>query len=299
MNENAVIFDLDGTLVDSIEDIAISMNEVLKEKNYKQHQINEYKYFIGNGAKTLVEKASPQETSKEEQEELLERFKEIYKEKIDTTTKVYEGIYELLEKLEKNSYKKAILSNKPHNFTKTCVEKFFKDYDFINISGQKAELPKKPAPDAALNIAKQLETHPANIYFVGDTKVDMQTAKNSGMKAIGVLWGFRDEKELRENGADFIVKNAQELFEILEKDPYVPIACHFYDQLESAAVKRTLNKITYIQNNKELTIEDKLIDFKIIEKVEYAITANKQKIRLDKIIDFNGLKQKDFNSCNL
>jgi phosphoglycolate phosphatase len=215
MNNKAVIFDLDGTLIDSIEDLAISVNQALEENGFETKDIEEYKLFIGDGAKVLIHRASGLPLEHEMITVLHKRFFEVYKEKIDSKTVVYEGIYELLDNLEKINYKKAILSNKPDHFTQDCVQKFFPNYDFINISGQKKELPKKPDPTAAINIAKQLEENLSDIFFVGDTKVDIQTAKNAGMVAIGVLWGFRDEKELRENGADFIVKDANELYQII------------------------------------------------------------------------------------
>lgn len=294
MKQKAVIFDLDGTLIDSLEDLANSVNQALEENNYPTHQLEEYKYFIGDGAKILIKRAIKKDVSEKEVEKLHTRFKEIYKDKIDSKTKVYDGVYELLEKLEKQNYKKAILSNKPDIFTQACVQKFFKDFDFVNISGQKKDIPKKPHPQAAINIASELQAKPSEVFFVGDTKVDMQTAKSAGMTAIGVLWGFRDEKELKDNGADFIVKTMDELYEILTSDPYIPIACHFYDEMESAAVKRIKNSITYFDENVEKIVEDYLIDFKIINKIEYAILKEGLKIRLDRITDFNGLKPENY-----
>ena len=294
MEQKAVIFDLDGTLIDSLEDLANSVNEVLSKNNYKTHEIDKYKYFIGDGAKVLIQRAVEKEIKEEELEKLHEQFKEVYKNKIDSNTKVYDGIYELLEKLENISYKKSILSNKPDIFTQQCVQKFFEKYNFVNISGQKKHIPKKPDAKAALQIAQEMNKNPNEVYFVGDTKVDMQTAKNAGMVAIGVLWGFRSEAELRENGADFIVQNTQELFDILSNDTYIPIACHFYDELESAAVKRIKSKIAYKQNDEIVQIEDYLVDFKIRHKQEFAVLKNGLEIRLDKIVEFNGLNPLDY-----
>ena len=215
MSQKAVIFDLDGTLIDSLEDLANSVNQTLSEFGFNTHEINAYKHFIGDGVKILLKRATNEETDEETIEKLHQRFKVIYKKEIDSKTKVYEGIYELLENLEKINYPKAILSNKPHNFTLDCMDNFFSNYSFVNISGQKDTIAKKPDAQAALLIAKQLNKDVRDIYFVGDTKIDMQTAKNAGMKAIGVLWGFRDEKELKDNGADFIVSNTDELYNIL------------------------------------------------------------------------------------
>ena len=215
MSQKAVIFDLDGTLIDSLEDLANSVNQTLSEFGFNTHEINAYKHFIGDGVKILLKRATNEETDEETIEKLHQRFKVIYKKEIDSKTKVYEGIYELLENLEKINYPKAILSNKPHNFTLDCMDNFFSNYSFVNISGQKDTIAKKPDAQAALLIAKQLNKDVRDIYFVGDTKIDIQTAKNAGMKAIGVLWGFRDEKELKDNGADFIVSNTDELYNIL------------------------------------------------------------------------------------
>ena len=215
MSQKAVIFDLDGTLIDSLEDLANSVNQTLSEFGFNTHEINAYKHFIGDGVKILLKRATNEETDEQTIEKLHQRFKVIYKKEIDSKTKVYEGIYELLENLEKINYPKAILSNKPHNFTLDCMDNFFSNYSFVNISGQKDTIAKKPDAQAALLIAKQLNKDVRDIYFVGDTKIDMQTAKNAGMKAIGVLWGFRDEKELKDNGADFIVSNTDELYNIL------------------------------------------------------------------------------------
>lgn len=300
MKNNAVIFDLDGTLVDSIEDIAISVNIILEKNNLETHELEAYKQFIGNGAKVLIQKATLNKFDDEKVEDLLAQFVEVYKEQIDTRTKVFDGIYELLDNLEKINYKKAILSNKPHAFTTKCVQSFFDNYNFINISGQKKELPKKPDPIAALNIAKELETDASDIFFVGDTKVDMQTAKNSGMTAIGVLWGFRDERELKDNGADFIVSNTDELYEILTKYHYTPIPCAFYDELESAAVRKTINSIIYIdENDKENSIEDIVVDFKTLNKEEFMILKSEKQIRLDKIVEFNSKKIEDYLNCSV
>ena len=215
MSQKAVIFDLDGTLIDSLEDLANSVNQTLNEFGFNTHKINAYKHFIGDGVKVLLQRATNNNLDEQTIAKLHERFKVIYKKEIDSKTKVYDGIYELFEKLEKENYPKAILSNKPHNFTLDYIKKFFSDYSFINISGQKDSIPKKPDPKAALLIANEFKKDVKDIYFVGDTKIDIQTAKNAGMISIGVLWGFRDEKELRENGADFIVSNTDELYNIL------------------------------------------------------------------------------------
>ena len=213
--KKTVIFDLDGTLLDSIEDIASSMNKVLESLQLPTHKIEDYKYFVGGGVDILVENALSDQ-SKEIKDEVTKRFKIEYDGKLHSKTLPYDGIYELLDELKKLDINLAVLSNKPHEFTVSYVNHFFKNYDFKEVHGQKEDVPKKPDPKAAIDIVKCLNSSCENSYFVGDTKIDMQTAKSANMTAIGVLWGFRDEKELRDFGADFIVSNPLEILEILK-----------------------------------------------------------------------------------
>ena len=213
--KKTIIFDLDGTLIDSLEDIAVCMNKVLEELNLPIHKMEDYKYFVGGGISVLVENALNGH-SDDIKEEVTKRFKVIYDQKLHAKTKPYEGIYELLDELEKENHNLAILSNKPHEFTIAYAKSLFDKYNFKEIHGQKSDIPKKPDPTAAINIAKVFDVPCEEVYFVGDTMVDMQTAKNAGMIAIGVLWGFRDEKELRDFGADFIVSNPLEILKIIK-----------------------------------------------------------------------------------
>ena len=213
--KKTVIFDLDGTLLDSIEDIASSMNKVLESLQLPTHKIEDYKHFVGGGVDILVENALNNQ-SKEIKDEVIKRFKIEYDGKLHSKTLPYDGIYELLDELKKLDINLAVLSNKPHEFTVSYVNHFFKNYNFKEIHGQKKDVPKKPDPKAALDIVKCLESSCENTYFIGDTKIDMQTAKSANMTAIGVLWGFRDEKELRDFGADFIVSNPLEILKIIK-----------------------------------------------------------------------------------
>lgn len=212
--KKTVIFDLDGTLLDSIEDIASSMNKVLESLQLPTHKIEDYKHFVGGGVDILVENALSNQ-SKEIKYEVIKRFKIEYDGKLHSKTLPYDGIYELLDELKKLDINLAVLSNKPHEFTVSYVNHFFKNYNFKEIHGQKKDVPKKPDPKAALDIVKCLDSSCENTYFIGDTKIDMQTAKSANMTAIGVLWGFRDEKELRDFGADFIVSNPLEILKII------------------------------------------------------------------------------------
>ncbi|MGJ0320842.1 HAD family hydrolase [Aliarcobacter cryaerophilus] len=213
--KKTVIFDLDGTLLDSIEDIASSMNKVLESLQLPTHKIEDYKHFVGGGVDILVENALSNQ-SKEIKDEVTKRFKIEYDGKLHSKTLPYDGIYELLDELKKLDINLAVLSNKPHEFTVSYVNHFFKNYNFKEIHGQKKDVPKKPDPKAALDIVKCLDSSCENTYFIGDTKIDMQTAKSANMTAIGVLWGFRDEKELRDFGADFIVSNPLEILKIIK-----------------------------------------------------------------------------------
>lgn len=213
--KKTVIFDLDGTLLDSIEDIASSMNKVLESLQLPTHKIEDYKHFVGGGVDILVENALNNQ-SKEIKDEVTKRFKIEYDGKLHSKTLPYDGIYELLDELKKLDINLAVLSNKPHEFTVSYVNHFFKNYNFKEIHGQKKDVPKKPDPKAALDIVKCLDSSCENTYFIGDTKIDMQTAKSANMTAIGVLWGFRDEKELRDFGADFIVSNPLEILKIIQ-----------------------------------------------------------------------------------
>lgn len=213
--KKTVIFDLDGTLLDSIEDIASSMNKVLESLQLPTHKIEDYKHFVGGGVDILVENALNNQ-SKEIKDEVTKRFKIEYDGKLHSKTLPYDGIYELLDELKKLDINLAVLSNKPHEFTVSYVNHFFKNYNFKEIHGQKKDVPKKPDPKAAIDIVKCLDSSCENTYFIGDTKIDMQTAKNANMTAIGVLWGFRDEKELRDFGADFIVSNPLEILKIIK-----------------------------------------------------------------------------------
>ena len=216
MNKKAIIFDLDGTLIDSLTDIALCANEVLKEFKYPTHEIEDYKKFVGGGALFLMNNCSPKNISKEDVYKLFERFKKVYDTAVYSNTKPYDGIYELLEKLSEKEYKIGVLSNKPHEFTLKYVEKFFDKYNFQEIHGQKDHIPKKPDPIAAINIAKSFNTKCEDILFIGDSDIDIKTAKNANMIAVGVEWGFRGSEELIENGADYILKTPLNLLNLLE-----------------------------------------------------------------------------------
>jgi len=211
----SLIFDLDGTLINSLLDIAISMNKVLEKHNYPTHDTTEYNYFVGDGALVLVKNAMPKDSKEKDIEKVLKSFIEIYEQNTHNNTFAYEGIYEMLENLENKEIKKAILSNKPHKFTLKYVENLFNNFDFQEVHGQKIDVPKKPDPTMAIEIATKLNTKCEDVVFIGDTATDIKTAKNANMKSIGVAWGFRPVEELKAAGADFIAYKPMDIVKYL------------------------------------------------------------------------------------
>lgn len=213
-NKTLIIFDLDGTLIDSLTDIALSSNQVLKHFGCKEHEIETYRNFVGDGAKVLVQKALPKGFTEEQIEEALEMFKEIYSNKINLNTKPFDGIYKMLDDL--NPYCDfALLSNKPHKFTLEYMDIFFKEYNFKIIHGQKDDVPKKPDPAGVYNILNALEYEAKEVYYIGDTSTDMQTAVNAGLIPVGVLWGYQEKEILLQNGAKYLIQSPEELVTII------------------------------------------------------------------------------------
>lgn len=216
MSKKAVIFDMDGTLLDSLKDIGICANVVLKEFDLPTHELADYKNFVGGGVQFLLENCTPQNISDELLKKLFKRFIEVYELSVHGQTKPYDGIEELLQELYKQEIKMGILSNKMHDMTVKYYEKFFSGYNIQEVHGQKLDIPKKPDPIAAISIAQRFGIECKDILFVGDSDVDIKTAKNAGMIAVGVSWGFRGTKELIEHGADHIVQTPQDILELLK-----------------------------------------------------------------------------------
>ena len=215
MKYKAIIFDLDGTLLNSLTDIADSVNIVLEKYNFPIHSINDYKLFIGNGIEKLIERALPDNISNDDFEKYLTEIKSIYEKNQINKTKAYDGILEMLKTLNKKSVSINILSNKPIDFTKMVVNHFLKEIKFDNVLGARKNIPKKPNPQAVLEIIKNLKLNKKEVLYVGDTGTDMKTAKNAELTSIGVLWGFRDEKELKENGANYIINSPSEILKFI------------------------------------------------------------------------------------
>ena len=218
-----VIFDLDGTLLDTLEDLADSVNTVLAERGWPPHAVDAYRYFVGDGAATLMHRVLPVDRRTPEEESLcLGRFRAVYAQKWNIKTRPYPGIVEMLAALAAGEVRMAVLSNKPHDATEQCVLELLKGIRFDVIQGQDAMIPKKPAPDGALRIARTFGVEPRDILYLGDTATDMQTAVHAGMIPIGALWGFRTAQELQEHGARRLIRHPGELLPLLDDRTLAP-----------------------------------------------------------------------------
>ncbi|MBP6550451.1 MAG: HAD family hydrolase [Flavobacterium sp.] len=216
MKFKGIIFDLDGTLVNSLEDIADAMNKVLQSLDYPTHSYDDYQYFIGSGLRNLVSKALPETNNDENQiEKSLNSMIDVYRDNCTNQTKAYQGIVELLNELKSRKLKLGVFSNKADALTKEITKALFPDV-FDPIVGLSTESLKKPNPFEALEISKSWGLQPEEMIFVGDSGIDMQTATNANMHAVGVSWGYRPEKELMENGAQHILNHPLDLIPILQ-----------------------------------------------------------------------------------
>lgn len=201
----AIIFDLDGTLLDSLADIADSMNIVLKTASFPTHPVEAYKYFIGDGMDILVERALPKEKNTPAvAKKCLAAMKKVYSQHWAAKTHPYPGTAYLLNRCEAIGLKMGILSNKPDDATQVTVDHFLLPELFSAIHGARPNIPKKPDPLGAELMAGQLGVEPEECIFLGDMPVDMQTATAAGMFPVGALWGFRTSPELIENGAKLL-----------------------------------------------------------------------------------------------
>jgi len=216
MNYKAVIFDLDGTLLNTLEDLADSMNMVLKSKGFPIHNVEKYRYFIGNGVYNLVKSALPAQIQDEDIiNEYFSEFGQEYNKRLIEKTRPYPGIPELLDELERRGIKMSILSNKPDQATQHIVSKLLSKWKFDAIFGERPGVPRKPDPKASLEICSLLNVNPQDFIYLGDSGVDMQTANSAGIYGVGALWGFRDEAELKECGAKITIDSPVKLLNIL------------------------------------------------------------------------------------
>ncbi|MDO4574076.1 MAG: HAD family hydrolase [Planctomycetia bacterium] len=208
MKFRGIIFDLDGTLLNSLEDIADASNAALAANGFPTHPVEQYKYFVGDGVRTLVQRILPPEQVNDETvfQNYLAAYLEAYGRNWDNKTQPYPGIPEMLTALQKSGIRMGVFSNKPEQFTKQCVAKLLAPWHFDAVVGQNDQIPPKPDPTGGLLIRDQWGFRSEEILYVGDTATDMNTARTAGFFSIGVAWGFRPISELLASGAKKIAR---------------------------------------------------------------------------------------------
>lgn len=216
MKFKAVIFDLDGTLLNTLEDLADSMNCVLKRNRLPEHNLAAYRYFVGDGIEMLVRRALPFEVASENDfQRFVREMKSEYASRWLLKTRPYPGVPEMLAAFAAAGIAMAVLSNKPDDASNEIVKSLLPNIDFRIVLGATPERPKKPDPSAALEIASRLGISPEDFLFMGDTSIDMQTACAAGMFPVGALWGFRPAEELIASGAKVLAAEAQNLIPLI------------------------------------------------------------------------------------
>jgi phosphoglycolate phosphatase len=217
MSYKAIIFDLDGTLLNTLNDLGNAMNRVLSDMGFPIHAIDEYRSFIGDGVAKLIKRALPEKNRNEATVHSCTRaFLEDYHKNWNVTTRPYKGIPELLDTLKERGLKIAVFSNKPHDTTTLCVAELLPMWQFDAVLGHRDGIPHKPNPAGAIGIANRLNLPPRQFLYLGDSGVDMETAIAADMFPVGALWGFRDAEELRKSGAQALISQPLELLDLLE-----------------------------------------------------------------------------------
>jgi phosphoglycolate phosphatase len=212
----AIIFDLDGTLLDTLDDIANSANNVLSGRGYPTHPVGDYRIFVGDGVRKLVERVLPaSERSPELVERCVAEMREEYGRNWNVHSRPYAGVPELLDRLAELGLKRAVLSNKPDDFTSKCVEALLPEAEFDVVFGHRTGVPHKPDPTGALDVVRRLAVLPERTALLGDSGIDMRTAIAAGLYPVGALWGFRTKEELLENGARTLLERPQEFLELI------------------------------------------------------------------------------------
>lgn len=205
------IFDLDGTLLNTLDDLWASVNYALAQNHYPERSRAEVRSFLGNGAKVLIRKSLPEGTSEEIVELVLSTFRGYYVVHAMDATRPYDGVVTMLQRLKAAGKKIAIVSNKPDAAVQELYDCFFKGVVDIAI-GERPEVRRKPSPDMVLKAMEQLGSEPSTSVYIGDSEVDMATARNSGLPCISVSWGFRDRDFLIAKGADLLIDSPEEIF---------------------------------------------------------------------------------------
>lgn len=208
------VFDMDGTILDTLEDLKDSVNYALAECGYPQRTYDEVRGFVGNGIRKLIERAVPKGTESAEIDRVHEVFTGYYKVHCADKTKAYDGIKPLIEKLRANGIKTAVVSNKADYGVQELCKQYF-DGLFDYAVGEREGIRRKPAPDSVNEALRALGMDKSEAVYIGDSDVDFETAVNAGLPCISVLWGFRDEEFLREKGAELFVHDPAEIFDII------------------------------------------------------------------------------------
>ncbi|MBL8955190.1 MAG: HAD family hydrolase [Myxococcaceae bacterium] len=212
MTIRGVIFDLDGTLLDSIGDIGGAMNDTLLARGWPVHPLAAYLGFVGEGVEQLARKAAPAGV---DIASVVDQYRARYAQRMEQETKPYAGIAELLDGLHARGVSMAVLSNKRDDFTVELVKRQLSKWPFAGVRGERHGVPRKPDPMAALELAAVLKLEPAEVAFVGDTPIDVKTALAAGMLPVAVAWGFRTRQELTDAGARHVVSRPDELLSLL------------------------------------------------------------------------------------
>ncbi len=216
--KHLVIFDLDGTLLNTIADLGAATNYALRNSGYPEHSISAYPMFVGNGVTRLIERALPEdERSPENVTALREKFREYYDEHLADATVPYPGIPEMLHELNDMGVKMAVASNKYQNAVETLIQRFFPDIPWAAVEGQKEGVPVKPDPSIVFEILGKVPTRKSKVLYVGDSGVDMETARRACVDSCGVTWGFRPLKELKEPHADNITDTPDGIIKIVRR----------------------------------------------------------------------------------
>lgn len=214
---SAVIFDLDGTLLNTLEDLADSMNAALEDMGFPRHPLDKYRYFVGDGVPAMARRALPAGArGKEMVEVCVEKMKKEYARRWDRKTRLYPGAAPMLDALADLKTPMNILSNKIADFTEKVVDRYLAEWPFRHVAGVSDDIPKKPAPQGALRIAAESGIPPEKFLFLGDSGTDMQTACAAGMVPVGAEWGFRTCGELLENGACEVIRRPMELLKYFQ-----------------------------------------------------------------------------------
>lgn len=214
MKYKAAIFDMDGTILNTLEDLRAAVNHTMRVSGYPERTLDEVRGFVGNGIRKLIERAAPQGTDSAETDRLFGVFNGYYKEHCADNTKPYDGILDMLKKLRANGVRTAVVSNKAdYAVRELCIQYF--DGLFDAAAGERTEVRKKPAPDSVFAVLEKLGVNAADAVYIGDSDVDIETARNSGMDNIIVDWGFRDKDFLIAKGAKLIVSSPHDIENII------------------------------------------------------------------------------------